>query len=366
MRGRRRSQGPLFHSFQLEDLVPAEHPLRRIRDLAEGELRRLSPRFEQAYSRTGRPSIPPEQLIKASLLQALYSIRSERQLCEQLGYNFLFRWFVGLQPEDAVWNPTTFTKNRDRFHAHGFLQAFFEGTVAAAIADQARDSEHFTVDGTLLQSWASLKSFRPKEEEAGDDENRWGGFTGQRRSNDTHASRTDPEARLMRKSMAAPAVLCHSVHALVENRHGLLMGISVAAGRTRAEVEEAERLVRQLRRRHWVQAGSLAADKGYDSGPFLAALEELGVEPQVAMRDSPSVAQTREGEARRRMMRRTKTARYRKRQRERKAIEKVFGWLKEVAGLKRAKYVGRWKIAQQAWLAGAAYNLLRLSNLSTA
>ena len=364
MRGRRSQQSPLFHSFQLEDLVPADHPLRRIRALAESELRRLSPRFERAYAQTGRPSIPPEQLIKASLLQALYSIRSERQLCEQLGYNFLFRWFVGLQPEDAVWNPTTFTKNRDRFHEHGFLQAFFEGTVAAAIAEHAGDSEHFTVDGTLLQSWASLKSFRPKDEEDGDDENRWGGFTGGKRSNETHESRTDPEARLMRKSLAAPAVLCHSLHALMENRSGLLMGISVAEGRTRAEVEEAERLVRRLRSRHWVRAGSLAADKGYDAGGFLATLEELGVEPQVAMRNSPSTAETREGEARRRMMKRMKTPRYRDRQRERKAIEKIFGWLKEVAGLKRARFVGRWKIAQQAYVGAAAYNLLRLGNLA--
>lgn len=364
MRGQRQAQGPLFHSFQLEDLVPKAHPLRAMRKLADEELKRLSPRFEKAYSKIGRPSIPPEQLIKASLLQALYSIRSERQLCEQLGYNFLFRWFVGLQPEDPVWNPTTFTKNRDRFHEHGFLQAFFEGTVAAAIARHAGESEHFSVDGTLIQSWASVKSFRPKGEEDCEDENRWGGFRGGRRSNKTHESKTDPEARLMRKSQAAPAVLCHSLHAVMENRHSLLMGISVAEGRTRAETEEAERLVKRLRQRHWMRPKSVAADKGYDSGEFLAALEDLGVEPQVAMRNSPSTAQTRAGEARRRMMRREKTVRYRKRQRERKMIEKIFGWLKEIAGLKRARHVGRWKIAQQAYVGGAAYNLLRLSNVA--
>jgi len=218
------------------------------------------------------------------------------------------------------------------------------------------------VDGTLIQSWASLKSFRPKEEDDEDQEdgNRWGGFGGRRRSNATHSSRTDPEARLMRKSMGAPALLCHSLHALMENRSGLLMGISVADARNRAEVEEAAKLIRRLRQRHWVRPRRLAADKGYDSGAFLLVLEEQGIQPQVAMRPSPAKATTPEAEARRRMKRRERSLAHRRWQRARPGIEKVSGWLGEIPGLEGACYVGRWKIALQAYAGAAAYNHLSL------
>ena len=269
MRGRQRSQTTLYVGSQLEDVVPKDHPLRNPRRLADEELRCLSPRFEKVYPRIDRPSIPREQLIRASLLQALFSIRLDRQLCDQLSYSLLYKWFAGLDLDAKPWDLTTSTKNRDRFQEHGLPRAFFEGKAAAAIVTEADKSGHFRVDGTLIQSWASLKSLRPKDEKDGDNKKCWSGFTGEKCSNETHASKTDPKARLMCKPFAAPEALCHSLRPVMDNHHSLLKGISVAESRTKAEAEQAKRLVNYLRRRQWVRPRSLTADKLYDTRSFL-------------------------------------------------------------------------------------------------
>jgi len=230
MRGRASTQGGLWYVVNVEDLIPRDHPLRRVKERAEEELLRLRPHFEAAYAKTGRPSVPPEQLIKASLLQALYSIRSERRLCEEVGYSLLYRWFLDLPLDAPVWDHSTFSANRERFAAHGLMRRFFEGSVARAIEEEAASDEHFSVDGSLLESWASMKSLRRKDEAdppPGGGSNRWVDWRGERRSNATHQSATDPEARLARKGPGREAVLAHSMHLLMENRNGLVMDIEV-------------------------------------------------------------------------------------------------------------------------------------------
>lgn len=368
MRGRHDPQGAIFYAIDVEKLVPAEHPLREIRRMANEELKRLSPLFEKAYAKTGRPSVAPEHLIKASLLQALFSIRSERQLCEQLAYNFLYRWFVGLQPDERVWDATVFTINRARFDEHGLLRAFFEGTVAAAIRTKAARCEDFSVDGTLLQAWASMKSVRPKGEEGdSEDGNRWGGFAGGKRSNETHQSTTDPEARLARRGGGQETRLCHSMHFLMDHQEDLLMNISVAEANGIAEREQAKKLLGGFRRRHRTSPRRVAADKGFDDGRFLHEVEhELGVVPIVALRQGKIRARDDAGFARRLARLRSREPAFRKRMRARRRIEKIVGWIKDVAGLRRTRFVGRWKMQLSAWSAGAAYNLLRLSRLAAA
>jgi transposase len=370
MRGRSDRQNAMFITLDVEALVPPDHPLRPLKRMADGELGRLQPHFNAAYAKTGRPSIPPEQMIKASLLQALYSIRSERQLCEQIGYNFLFRWFVDLSPEAPAWNHSTFTKNRERFAEHGLLQSFFDGTVAHAIEVQAAGSEHFSVDGTLIQAWGSMKSFRPKNEPddpdgaAGEktDANAWADFKGQKRSNATHRSRTDPEARLARKGPGQAAVLAHSMHLLMDNRHGLLLDVSLAEANGYAEREMAEAMLRRVRKRHGLRPKTLGADAGYDDGGFLMRLEnKQKVVPHVPTRPGKIVSQSDEADARRRARRRAKNKGYTLSQRCRKRIEEIFSWMKTVAGMRHVRFVGRWKIQLQAMAAGACYNLMRLA-----
>jgi len=368
MRGRASAQGGLCYVVNVEGLVPPGHPLRGIKERADAELRRLRPRFEAAYAGTGRPSIPPEQLIKASLLQALYSIRSERRLCEEIGYNLLYRWFLDLPLDEPVWDHSTFSANRERMASHGLMRSFFEGSVAQAIEEEAASTEHFSVDGTLIESWASMKSVRPKDEDppSSGGSNRWVDFRGERRSNATHASATDPEARLMRKGRGQGAILAHSMHALMENRNGLVMGIALEEANGRAERECAEAHLRRMRRRHWVRPRTLAADKAYDDGAFLLRMERAGVVPHVAVREGKISAQDAEGLARWLARRRQRTRGYRLSQRARRRIEEVFAWLKEVAGMRRARFVGRWKIQLSAYAAAATYNLLRLTRLSAA
>jgi transposase len=358
MRGRKNRQGAMFYAFNVEQKVRADHPLRAIKKLALAEMARLNERFNAAYSGVGRPSIPPETLIMATLLQALYSIRSERQLCEDLELNMLYRWFLDLKPDDPVFDHSTFTKNRDRFHEHGLMQAFFDGTVARAIAEQATSDEHFSVDGTLIQSMASLKSFRPKDEEPKDppdsngpavrDSNGWAEFKGEKRSNKTHQSRTDPEARLYRKSSGQPALLCHSGHVLMENRNDFIMAVEIGEANGYEEREAAIRMLKHVRKRHRVRPKTLGEDKGYRGKEHKKELESLGVTQHIA------------GHKGRKPRGHTAS------QRCRKAIEKVIGWGKDVAGLKRTKFIGRWKTKLYTLASGAAYNLLRLGNLGVA
>ncbi len=354
-----------------EAVVPPDHPLRGIKERVDGVLRRLRPRFEAAYGVTGRPSIPPEQLIKALLLQALYSIRSERQLCEQIAYNLLFRWFLDLRADEAVWHPSAFSDNRERFARHGLVQAFFDSSVAQAIREEAASREHFTVDGTLLEAWASMKSVRPKEEPrdpggpASGTSNPWKDFRGEKRSNRTHESTTDGEARLMRKSPGESAMLAHSLHVLMENRNGLIVDIRAGEASGTAEREAARAMLRRSRRRHlWLRPKTLGADRGYDEGRFLHDLEARHkITPHVASRMGPIVREDFKGRARRRNRRRQRTAGYWLSQWRRKRVEEILGWLKDIARLRKTRFIGRWKTQLYAYASAAAYNFLRLVRL---
>lgn len=350
MRGRKNRQQAMFYSINVERLVPANHPLRSIKKLVDAELARLSERFSAAYSNIGRPSIPPEHLIKATLLQALYSIRSETKLCEDIAADMRLRWFLDLKPDDEVWDHSTFTKNRDRFHEHGLMQAFFDGTVARAIQEQATSDEHFSVDGTLIQSMASLKSFRPRDEDPKDppDSNAWAEFKGEKRSNATHESKTDPEAKLYRKSSGQPALLCHSGHVLMENRNDIVMAVDVGLANGYEEREAAIRMLKHVRKRHRKRPKTLGEDKGYRGKEHTKELEKLGCTQHLAGHKG------------------RKPRGWTASQRCRRAIEKVFGWGKEVAGLKRTKFIGRWKTRLYLLASAATYNLLRLSNLGIA
>jgi len=279
-----------------------------IRKIANEELARMDGLFRKAYSHEGRPSIPPEMLILASLLQTLYSIPSERMLCEQIGQNMLFRWFVGLKSDDDVFDHSTFSKNRERFAEHGFMEAFFNSTVARIIREQATSCEEFSVDGTLIQSFASMKSLKHKDDDTPYDSGGFADFKGEKRGNDTHESKTDPEARLMRKGNGRKAILAHSMHIIVDNQQGMIMAVSVDEANGTAERKNAIKMVKGLHKRHRLKPRSLAADKGYDSGDYLLELEKHDITPQVAMRDLEPKVCTPEADARRSMFRRMKTA----------------------------------------------------------
>ncbi len=375
MRGTVDPQPSMFFAMDLEEMVPADHPLRAIKQQADDELRRMRKAFAAAYSQVGRPSIPPEQLIKATLLQALFTIRSERLLCEQLRYNMLFRWFLGLPPDGEVWNHSTFSKNRERFAAHGLMQRFFEGSVAHAIAQEAASVDHFSVDGTLIEAWASMKSVRPKDESTDDDDpkpegnksdsNHWTDWRGAKRSNKTHESKTDPQARLMRKGPGKPAILSHSMHVLMENRNGLVMDIEVEEANGTAERQCAKRMIKRVRKRHWLKPKTLAADKGYDDGAFLHDLEkDWNIKPHVSIKGDKVVSLGQAADARRLAQSRQNTAGYQSSQRCRKRAEEIFGWLKTTGGLRKTRFIGRWKTQLYAYAAAAAYNFMRIPKLS--
>jgi transposase len=318
----------------------------------------LSPKFSALYSKIGRPSIPPEQLLRALLLQVLYTIRSERLLMEQLEYNLLFRWFVGLNMDDAVWDATVFSKNRDRLLAGDIARAFFVAVRAEAEGQQLLSDEHFTVDGTLLEAWASLKSFK----KVGDDEapppddpgNPTVDFHGERRSNDTHASTTDPDARLARKGRGKEAKLSYSGHVLMENRHGLAVDVALLPATGTAEREAAVEMLVEL-----PDTGrlTLGADKNYDTRDFVTDLRELGITPHVAQNNT-----------RRRSAidgRTTRHAGYAISQQKRKRIEEIFGWLKTVGGMRKLRHRGHARVDWMFTFAVAVYNLVRIRNLAT-
>lgn len=369
MRGNPKLQNPMFFVANTDERLAKNHPLRAIKRRADEVLNEMRRAFEAAYSTQGRPSIPPEALLKALLLQALYSISSERRLVDAINWNLLYRWFCDLDPDQAVWDATTFTHNRERFERHGLVQKFFERVVATALVGEYASNDHFTVDGTLIQSWASLKSFRPKDEGPDKPPEEGGSnpsvdFRGQKRSNETHQSTTDPEARLARKSKGTAALLCHSGHALMENRHGLCLDIAVAAADGHAERDMAERLLRRFERRHGVKPKTAGGDRGFQAGEFLRTLEEdLHITPHVPISAERVTSRGGAGDARRRMLRRMKTKGYALSQRARKKIEQMFGWMKQAGGLRKVRHVGRWKIQQAAYLWAAAYNLLRLAHL---
>lgn len=375
MRGRVESQGECYHYFHMDDVVPAGHPLRSIKVRADGILRDMSRRFSAAYGKAGRPSIPPERLIKALMLQALYSIRSEIQLCEQIGYNLLYRWFLDMNPSDSVWTPEVFCMNRARFDQHGFVREFFDRVVKEGILEGLVSADHFSVDGSLIQSFASMKSLRPidtKDTQVSDgSDDQDGGnptvnFHGERRTNKTHRSIIDPEARLMRKGKGKPAMLSHSLHVLMENRSGLCLDIAVDEANGTAERIQAGAMLDRTFQRHDLWPKTMGMDAGYKDGKFLDVVEQTGIVPHVPVGNGPIVGDDPGAQARRRAKQRAKSKGYGCSQRIRKRIEEIFGWCKMIGGLGRARFVGRWKIKLQSEVTGAAYNLLRLARLRPA
>lgn len=357
MRGVEQDQGSLFSFVQLEDRIPAKHPLRKIRDLADKALRSMDSRLSERYSAFGRPSIPPEKLIKASLLQLFYGIRSETQLMEQMDYNLLFRWFVGLGTDGRVWTPESFSTNRERLFDEGLTTDFFNAILEQAKARNLVSGEHFAVDGTLLKAWASQKSVRPKDETKDDGPRDPGNdgvdFRGEKRSNATHASTTDPDARMYRKSAGAESMLCHMGHAQMENRHGLVVNCEVTAADGRGETDAAIAMLGD--RDASSPKVTLAADKGYDTREFRENLDARNVEPHIALkgriRHEESVQQVAQGEG------------YKISLRKRKLVEQVFGWVKSAACLRQLKIRGRAKVKGLFAMAMSAYNLVRMSNL---
>ena len=391
MRGTDEASGSLFSYVDLEERVPAQHPLRKIRQIVNDALANLDAKFEELYGKDGRPSIPPERLIRASLLQLLFSIRSERQLMEQMDYNLLFRWFVGLGIDDPVWVPTVFSKNLDRLLTTKMSRKVMAAILAHPEVRPLLSDEHFSVDGTLVKAWAAMKSFQPKEREAppeGDDpgsppsppadtspqsaqsrdtksqpmsdtprqtRNAEVNFRGEKRSNATHASVTDPDARLYKKSPGASAMLCFMGHTLMENRNGLVVQAELTHadgyGERKAALEMIERHSPGSARRL-----TLGADKGYDSADFVAALRRMVVTPHIAQKARRSAIDGRT----------TQRSGYAVSQRRRKKIEETFGWAKTVGGMDQTVHHGLERVAAQFTMAMAACNLARLPKLLAA
>lgn len=361
MRGEDRSSGSLFSYVDLEDRVPADHPLRLIRGIVNDVLGSLSGTLEAHYSHTGRPSIAPEKLLRALLLQAFYTIRSERQLMEQLDFNLLFRWFVGLGLDDAVWDATVFCKNRDRLLEAEVSARFLAGIVGHKRVRPLLSRDHFSVDGTLIDAWASMKSFRPKggDDDSGPGRNGERDFHGEKRSNETHESGTDADARLYRKGNGRESRLCYMGHAFMENRNGLAVGGGATQATGTAEREAALDLVD--RRRPHKGRITLAGDKGYDVAQFVGDLRDRKVTPHIAVQDHLS----KTGKRRRTEIdgRTTRHAGYQASQRCRKRIEEIFGWVKVQAGQAKTRFRGRRRVDASFTLALAAYNLIRLPKL---
>src|SRR5258706_5885162 len=359
MRGDDDRQQPEMWSYvPLERRVPQDHPLRAMRTMVDAILAELSPAFDEIYSRVGRPSIAPERLLRALLLQALYSVRSERLLMEQLDFNLLFRWFVGLAMDDPIWDATVFTKNRERLLAGDIAQAFFDRALAQARQRGLRSDEHFTVDGTLIEAWASLKSFKRKDapsEPPDDPGNPTVDFHGERRSNDTHGSTTDPDARLARKAKGHEAKLAYQGHVLMENRHGLAVEGCVTRASGYGERAAALEMLGHVAVTHRV---TVAADKGYDTRDFVEALRLLHVTPHVAQNIS-----NRSSAIDRRT---TRHAGYGVSQWKRKRVEEIFGWLKTVGLLRKTRHRGRARVSWMFIFGLAAYNLVRIRNLAEA
>jgi transposase len=356
MRGHDTQQAGMFSYLSPEERVPATHPLRPIRHYVDSALTALSPQFEQLYARTGRPSIAPEKLLRALLLQVLYSFRSERLLMEELQYNLLFRWFVGLDLDAPVWDVTVFTKNRDRVVAGEVATAFFEQVLAQAKTHRLLSDEHFTVDGTLIEAWAGQKSFKKRAAQPApppdDPGNPSVDFRGERRTNATHASTTDPEARLYKKAAGQEAKLCFLGHVLMENRHGLVVNTRLTLATGTAEREAALALVRERPGRQRVTVGG---DKNYDTQAFVQDLRALQVTPHVAQHTT-NRASAIDG-------RTTRHPGYAVSQQKRKRVEEIFGWLKTVGLLRKVKLRGVRRVGWLFTFAAAVYNLVRIRNL---
>jgi transposase len=375
MRGADTKQSSMLCLMSPESRVPANHPLRGIKRIADHVLDDMSSLFDEMYAETGRPSVPPERLLKSMVLMALYTIRSERQFCEQLDYNLLFRWFLGMNMVEDSFDASTFSKNRERLMAHEVAYVFFHSVVEKAREAHLMSAEHFTVDGTLIEAWASLKSFKPKAEAATEhrarnrrkakrrrarrsktrqrsgSSNPTINFRGQKRRNDTHQSTTDPEARLMRKGNGKEAKLSFSAHALMENRNGMLVDLRIAEASGTAERQVALMMLddnlpgeRRI---------TLGADKGYHTRDFVRDCRDRNVTPHVADKAKHSMIDGRT----------TRQSGYSISQRVRKRVEEIFGWAKTVGGFRRTRFKGKARTQLAAYVVGAAYNLTRMSRL---
>ncbi len=344
-------QRGMFSYVSLEDRIPQEHPLRAIRKLVDQVLRGMSKQFDRLYSEVGRPSIPPERLLRALLLQVFYSIRSENLLMEQLDYNLLFRWFVGLEIDDRVWDPTVYSKNRDRLLNQEVARRFFEQVKQQAVG--LMSNEHFTVDGTLIEAWAGQKSFQRKDKSDGGPD---GGqnFRGEQRRNDTHQSKTDPESRLYRKSSGQEARLSYLGHTVVENRNGLVVAAMATQADGTAEYDAGLLMVADLMKRRKRRI-TLGADKAYDTQDFVATVRELGATPHVIQNNTNRRSAIDE--------RTTRHAGYRVSLSKRWLVEKPFGWMKQIGGLRKVKLRGLAKVEWLFVFTCAAYNLLRIPKL---
>ncbi|WP_437559403.1 IS5 family transposase [Acidithiobacillus sulfuriphilus] len=348
MRGAKVETQGMFSYVSPEQRVPQDHPLRAIRVIVDRSLEELDGHFSAIYSALGRPSIPPEFLLRALLLQVFYSIRSERQLMEQLDYNLLFRWFVGLGMDEEIWVPTVFTKNRDRLLDHGTVREFFRSALEQARSQNLLSEEHFSVDGTLLEAWASQKSFQPKDPE--DRQGDGSDFRGQERSNETHASVTDSDARLYKKAPGEASRLAYLGHVLMDNRHGLIAGEQVTTADGTAEVDVATQLVDDL---GGTQRITLGADKGYDRQGFVQDLRDRNVTPHVARKRKGSAIDART----------TRHRGYAMSIHVRRRIESIFGWMKTVGGMRKTRFRGLERVGLHFSMVAIAYNLVRMARL---
>lgn len=355
MRGDDINQPNLFVAKTVSDFVPQDHPLRAMRKLVDAALKELDGLFDSIYASNGRESIPPERLIRASLLQILYTIRSERQLVEQIQYNMLYRWFVGLEIEDSVWNHSTFSKNRDRLLDHDVMNHFFESVLELARERDLLSEEHFSVDGTLVDAWASHQSFRPRDEDDQDQNGTAGRkeFHGEKRSNKTHVSTTDPDAELMRKSAGTAAKLSYGVHNLMENRNGLVVGVSTTPSASVTERDVALELVTALPGSY---RKTLGADKGYDTKDFVEACRLFDVTPHVARNEERHGGSAIDDRTSRHNGYRISIIR-------RRLIESTFAWAKQYGGLRRLALRGIERVGSQVTFIMAAFNLLRIRNI---
>jgi transposase len=344
----------MFSYVSAEERVPKDHPLRAIRSMVDVALRNMGPQFEAMYAKVGRPSIAPEKLLRALLLQVLYTVRSERMLMEQLDYNLLFRWFVGMNVDDAVWDVTVFTKNRERLLAADVAKTLFAEVLAQARSRELLSSEHFTVDGTLIEAWASHKSFKRKDgsdrQTPDDPGNPTVDFHGEQRANATHQSTTDPEARLARKGAGKEAKLSYAGHVLMENRNGIAVDGLVNLAGGRAEPEAALAMVEEIAGWHRV---TLGADKGYDRKEFVQELRDHQVTPHIACKQTSIIDERTTGHPG-----------YMISQQKRKRVEEIFGWVKTVGGLRKTRHRGLARVGWMFTFALAAYNLVRMRNLA--
>lgn len=359
MRGDDTKTEAMFYYLSPESMVPQDHPLRPIRKMVEQALAELSPEFDKMYSRIGRPSIAPEKLLKGLLLQTLFSIRSVRQLMQEIGYNILYKWFLGLAMDDKVWDHSTFSQNQDRLIDTDIARKFLERIQAQAEEADLLSKEHFSVDGTLIEAWASIKSFRPKTEKTAppkDTRNDEVDFRGTKLKNDTHESKTDPDCRIFKKSAGSAAKLCYMGHLLMENRNGLIVVPSVTHATGTAERDAAKEMVEQVAGDRRI---TLAGDKNYDTNELVLALRKLKVTPHVSANTERKGGSAIDA-------RTTRHPGYAVSQKFRKRIEEAFGWMKTIGNLRKIKYRGIPKVSWHFIFTAAAYNLVRMRNLGVA